>query len=234
MRSVLASAAASGTPRSERRVTQRGPEPAARDVEAWDDFNLVLLGHRSTPHAYPGSTALQGFFVTGTDTDVGKTVVSAWLLTHLDADYWKPVQAGNRARDRRRRPCAGLPKSPPDRILPEAYVLPEAIAPHEAARRAGITIDMAKLEAPATDRLLIVEGAGGLLVPLDRQRLCHRPCGATASAGDPRRPLHPRHHQPYAPLDRSLAAPRACRSPAWSSTGPRRRITGRPSSAMAR
>jgi dethiobiotin synthetase len=108
---------------------------------------------------------LQGFFVTGTDTDVGKTVVSAWLLIHLDALYWKPVQAGAEPETdaiivRR------LAQISHDRILPEAYVLPEAIAPHEAARRAGITIDMAKLEAPATDRLLIVEGAGGLLVPL--------------------------------------------------------------------
>lgn len=108
---------------------------------------------------------MQGFFVTGTDTDVGKTVVSAWLLSHIDALYWKPVQAGaepetDAATVRR---LAGLDE---DRILPEAYVLPEAIAPHETARRAGVTIDMAKLEAPATERLLVVEGAGGLLVPL--------------------------------------------------------------------
>jgi dethiobiotin synthetase len=108
---------------------------------------------------------LQGFFVTGTDTDVGKTLVSAWLMTHLDADYWKPVQAGiepetDSVTVRR------LAHVPAGRILPETYVLPEAMAPHEAARRAGITIDMTKLEAPATDRLLIVEGAGGLLVPL--------------------------------------------------------------------
>jgi dethiobiotin synthase len=54
----------------------------------------------------------------------------------------------------------------PDRILPEAYVLPEAIAPHEAARRAGIAIDMAKFVPPVSDRLLVVEGAGGLIVPL--------------------------------------------------------------------
>jgi dethiobiotin synthase len=108
---------------------------------------------------------LQGFFVTGTDTDVGKTVVSAWLMTHLDADYWKPVQAGTEPETDSVtvRRLAGLSA---DRILPEAYMLPEAIAPHEAARRAGITIDMTRLEAPATDRLLIVEGAGGLLVPL--------------------------------------------------------------------
>jgi dethiobiotin synthetase len=108
---------------------------------------------------------LQGFFVTGTDTDVGKTVVSAWLLAHLDALYWKPVQAGAEP-EADAVTVRRLAEISEDRTLPEAYVLPEAIAPHEAARRAGIAIDMAKLEAPATDRLLVVEGAGGLLVPL--------------------------------------------------------------------
>ncbi len=108
---------------------------------------------------------MNGFFVTGTDTDVGKTVVSAWLLTHLDACYWKPVQAGaepetDSAAVRR------LAEVPADRILPEAYLLPEPIAPHEAARRAGIAIDMAKLVPPPCDRPLVVEGAGGLMVPL--------------------------------------------------------------------
>ena len=56
-----------------------------------------------------------------------------------------------------------------DRILPEAYVLPDPLAPHEAARRAGLAIDMAKLVPPASDRPLVVEGAGGLMVPLGDQ-----------------------------------------------------------------
>jgi dethiobiotin synthetase len=106
-----------------------------------------------------------GFFVTGTDTDVGKTLVSSWLLTHLDASYWKPVQAGvepesDSARVRR------LAEVPPERILPEAYVLPEPLAPHEAARRAGIALDMAKLVPPPVDGLIVVEGGGGLMVPI--------------------------------------------------------------------
>ena len=108
---------------------------------------------------------MQGFFVTGTDTDVGKTLVSAWLMTHLDADYWKPVQAGTEPETDSVAVCR-LAEISASRILPEAYVLPEAMAPHEAARRAGIRIDMAKLEPPATNRLLVVEGAGGMLVPL--------------------------------------------------------------------
>lgn len=111
---------------------------------------------------------MRGFFVTGTDTDVGKTVVSAWLLAHLDACYWKPVQAGAEPEtDTQTVRC--LAELPEDRILPEAYVLKEPLAPHEAARREGISIDMAKLVAPQDDRLLIVEGAGGLLVPLNEE-----------------------------------------------------------------
>jgi dethiobiotin synthetase len=108
---------------------------------------------------------VNGFFVTGTDTDVGKTVVSAWLLAHLDACYWKPVQAGaepetDSATVRR------LAEVSADRILPEAYLLSESIAPHEAAQRSGIAIDMAKLVPPPCDRPLVIEGAGGLMVPL--------------------------------------------------------------------
>ena len=108
---------------------------------------------------------MQGFFVTGTDTDVGKTVVSAWLVARLGACYWKPVQAGNHPETDSAivRRLTGVP---PDRILPEAYVLPEPIAPHEAARRAGIAIDMERLVPPSCDRPLVVEGAGGLMVPL--------------------------------------------------------------------
>ena len=108
---------------------------------------------------------VEGFFVTGTDTGVGKTVVSAWLVGQLDGYYWKPVQAGTCPEtdsDIVRR-LAGIP---PERILPEAYILSEPIAPHEAARREGVTIDLAKLLPPDCNRPLVVEGAGGLMVPL--------------------------------------------------------------------
>jgi dethiobiotin synthase len=108
---------------------------------------------------------VNGFFVTGTDTDVGKTLVAAWLLTQLDASYWKPVQAGVMP-ETDSSVVRRLAEIEADRILPEAYVLPEAIAPHEAARRAGIAIDMAKFVPPVSDRPLVVEGAGGLMVPL--------------------------------------------------------------------
>ena len=108
---------------------------------------------------------MPGFFVTGTDTDVGKTLVSAWLLSHLDATYWKPVQAGTEP-STDSATVQRMAALPVGRILPEAYVLPEPMAPHEAARRAGVTLEMAKLELPAHDGLVVVEGAGGLMVPI--------------------------------------------------------------------
>jgi len=108
---------------------------------------------------------VSGFFVTGTDTDVGKTLVSAWLLIHLDGSYWKPVQAGTEP-PTDSATVQRLADLPVGRILPEAYLLPEALAPHEAARRAEVTLDMQKLALPPSDGLVVVEGAGGLMVPL--------------------------------------------------------------------
>ena len=108
---------------------------------------------------------MQGFFVTGTDTDVGKTLVSAWLMTHFGADYWKPVQAGSEP-ETDSATVRRLAEVAPQRILPEAYLLAAAMAPHEAARREGLTLDLAKIIPPDTGRPLVVEGAGGLLVPL--------------------------------------------------------------------
>jgi dethiobiotin synthetase len=108
---------------------------------------------------------VQGFFVTGTDTHVGKTLVSAWLMAHLEAFYWKPVQAGTET-ETDSAAVQRFAEVPEDRILPETYVLPEPLAPHEAARRAGIIIEMDKFAAPHHEGLLVVEGAGGVMVPL--------------------------------------------------------------------
>jgi dethiobiotin synthase len=108
---------------------------------------------------------VSGFFVTGTDTDVGKTLVSAWLLTQLDGSYWKPIQAGT-VPTTDSATVQSLVELPVSRVLPEAYLLPEPMAPHEAARRANIAMDMEKLKLPPHDGLVVVEGAGGLLVPI--------------------------------------------------------------------
>lgn len=108
---------------------------------------------------------MPGFFVTGTDTEVGKTLASAWLLTQLDAVYWKPIQAGT-APTTDSATVQHLAELPASRILPEAYLLPEPMAPHESARRANIVLDMEKIKLPLQDKLVVVEGAGGLMVPI--------------------------------------------------------------------
>lgn len=103
--------------------------------------------------------------VTGTDTGIGKTVFSAALAGALDAFYWKPVQAGldeETDRDTVLR-LSGLPQ---DRLLPEAYRLKTPASPHLAAKIDGIVIDPDSLALSKADRPLIVEGAGGLMVPL--------------------------------------------------------------------
>jgi dethiobiotin synthetase len=108
--------------------------------------------------------------VAGTGTDIGKTVLAAALVSALDGLYWKPVQAGLDGET-----DAGLVQRlsglPPDRILPEAYRLTTAASPHLAAERDGIEIDVERLTLPHTARPLVVEPAGGLMVPLTRRVL---------------------------------------------------------------
>lgn len=107
---------------------------------------------------------MSGFVVTGTDTDVGKSVFSAALAGALGAYYWKPVQAGlEEGGDRSL--VARLSGLPQDRILPETYRLHTPCSPHRAAEIDGVTIDPDYLTLP-DHRPLIVEGAGGALVPL--------------------------------------------------------------------
>ena len=108
--------------------------------------------------------------VCGTDTDVGKTVVSALLVEGLGARYWKPVQSGlEEGGDRGR--VQALLDLPTERIVPEAYRLAAPVSPHWAAEREGLTLDPARLALPAGEGPLVVETAGGLLVPLRRDWL---------------------------------------------------------------
>lgn len=102
--------------------------------------------------------------VTGTDTDVGKTVFAAALAGALVAHYWKPVQAGDLDHGDAAR-VASLSGLPAERILPEAYRLTTPCSPHRAAAIDGVTIDPDRLALPP-QRPLVVEGAGGALVPL--------------------------------------------------------------------
>ena len=103
------------------------------------------------------------FIVTGTDTDVGKTVFAAGLAAALGAGYWKPVQAGLEGET----DSATVSRlAPRVAVLPEAYRLTTPCSPHAAARIDGVTIDPARLCLPAGDEPLVIEGAGGVLVPL--------------------------------------------------------------------
>lgn len=108
--------------------------------------------------------------VTGTDTGIGKTVFAAALAGALGAHYWKPVQAGldeTEGTDARRvTELAGIPEN---RVLPEAYRLNTPCSPHRAAELDGVAIDPARLLLPKVDGPLVVEGAGGALVPLTRE-----------------------------------------------------------------
>lgn len=108
---------------------------------------------------------MKGVIVTGTDTDIGKTVFAAGLAAALGGHYWKPVQAGT-ADGGDRETVAQLSDLAPDHILPEAYRLAMPASPHLAARIDGVRIDADRLALPRVDGPLVVEGAGGVLVPL--------------------------------------------------------------------
>jgi dethiobiotin synthetase len=112
----------------------------------------------------------KGYLVSGTDTGIGKTTVAAMLLLALDALYWKPLQSGTQDGTDRERVQA-LTHLPADRLLPERYVLSQPLSPHRAAELDGVAIDPKSLAVPAAERTLIIEGAGGLLVPITRQLL---------------------------------------------------------------
>jgi len=109
---------------------------------------------------------MTALIVTGTDTGIGKTVVSAMLALALEGFYWKPVQSGLTGEtDSETVARLGLP---PERIVPEAYRLHQPVSPHRAAELDQVEIEAETLELPRVHRVLIVEGAGGVLVPLNR------------------------------------------------------------------
>lgn len=105
------------------------------------------------------------FVIVGTDTNVGKTVFAAALADALGAHYWKPVQSGLED-ETDSQTVARLGGLTPDRILPEAWRLPLPASPHIAARAAGVVIDVAALAPPQNLSPLVIETAGGVMVPL--------------------------------------------------------------------
>ena len=113
---------------------------------------------------------MSAIVVTGTDTDIGKTVFAAALAGALDAHYWKPVQAGlDDGSDRER--AARLSGLAEGKLLPEAYRLTTPCSPHRAAEIDRVTVDPDRLTLPEVEGPLVVEGAGGVLVPVTRDLL---------------------------------------------------------------
>jgi dethiobiotin synthetase len=107
------------------------------------------------------------FFITGTDTNVGKTVTAAMFTLGLDAAYWKPVQSGLEPMSDTDyvRQVTQLDSS---HFIPERYCLTQPLSPHAAAAIDGVEISLSDFELPLTDKAnLIIEGAGGLMVPLN-------------------------------------------------------------------
>ncbi|MCF8276735.1 MAG: dethiobiotin synthase [Flavobacteriales bacterium] len=104
----------------------------------------------------------KGLFITGIGTDVGKTVAAAIITKALEADYWKPVQCG----DLDNSDSINIARLTGLKTLPEAYRLQAPMSPHAAAELEGIELRIDEIELPQSDNLIVVEGAGGVMVPL--------------------------------------------------------------------
>ncbi|MBV8388786.1 MAG: dethiobiotin synthase [Mucilaginibacter sp.] len=109
-------------------------------------------------------------FVTGIGTGIGKTIVSAILVEKLKADYWKPIQSGDLDKSDSLT-VQNLISNTITKIHPESYRLTQPFSPHKSAALDGITIDQDTIHLPKTDNTLIIEGAGGLMVPLNNEFL---------------------------------------------------------------
>jgi dethiobiotin synthetase len=110
---------------------------------------------------------VNSFFVTGTDTNVGKTVLSALLVAALSGTYWKPIQTGSREGTDRQQVMrwADIPES---RTVAECYCFEQPVSPHLAAAAAGITIEIDSIQRPQIAATpLVIEGAGGAMVPIN-------------------------------------------------------------------
>ncbi len=111
------------------------------------------------------------FIVTGIGTDIGKTVVSAILTEAINGTYWKPIQAGNLENSDTmtvKTLCSDNIK-----LIPESYLLSKALSPHAAANIDCIKISIENISLPETEENLIIEGAGGLMVPLNNEGLLY-------------------------------------------------------------
>lgn len=112
---------------------------------------------------------MKKIFVTGISTEVGKTIASAIITEALEADYWKPVQAGDLDNSDSVK-VKKLISNSKTVIHPNSYALNTPMSPHAAAEIDGVTISMSAIKEPSTSNHLVIEGAGGLLVPLNNEQ----------------------------------------------------------------
>ncbi|MNK79561.1 ATP-dependent dethiobiotin synthetase BioD 1 [compost metagenome] len=110
------------------------------------------------------------YFITGIGTGIGKTLVSAIVTEKLKADYWKPIQSGDLDTSDSLT-ISSLISNTKTVIHPESYRLRQPLSPHLSARLDGIEIDLNQIHIPVTENNLIIEGAGGLMVPLNETEL---------------------------------------------------------------
>ncbi|MCK8479161.1 dethiobiotin synthase [Psychroserpens algicola] len=106
------------------------------------------------------------YFITGIGTDVGKTVAAAIITEALEADYWKPIQAGDLDNCDTKK-VQRLISNTNSKFHANSYALQTPMSPHAAADIDGITINLKTIQAPKTNNHLVIEGAGGLLVPIN-------------------------------------------------------------------
>ncbi|MFY7672136.1 dethiobiotin synthase [Tenacibaculum sp. MEBiC06402] len=112
---------------------------------------------------------MKKYFITGISTEVGKTVASAIITEALEADYWKPVQSGDLEYSDTHK-VKNLISNNTSVFHENSYALNTPMSPHASAEIDGITIDVDKIKEPATKNHLVIEGAGGLLVPLNNEQ----------------------------------------------------------------
>lgn len=110
---------------------------------------------------------MNSYFITGTDTGVGKTLACAVLTYVLKACYWKPIQSGIEDSASDTQTVQQLTELSADHFLNPAYQFKASLSPDQAAAKEGVTIDIDQIQLPSTTKPLVVEGAGGIYVPIN-------------------------------------------------------------------
>ncbi|KRC85605.1 Malonyl-[acyl-carrier protein] O-methyltransferase [compost metagenome] len=144
-----------------------GAAALRRVLAEFDEHGATVTYHLAYGMWKKSTQRPAGVFVTGTDTGIGKTLVSAILARAWNADYWKPVQTGVSEEPGDTETVAQLARLAPDRLHLPAYVLQAPLSPWAAATLEDTVVDATTIVPPATRAPLIVEGAGGLYVPID-------------------------------------------------------------------